>query len=128
MRNVEATVGNLIDSEKIAYISSIDSEGYPNTKALFTPVHRIGIKTLYFTITETSHMIQQYQTDSKACVYFFNKRFMRGIMLRGEMEVLKGDKMIKLDQELNEGECMLRFTAHCGRFYSHFKSEKFEIK
>ena len=37
MRNPESTIGNLIDKQKTAYISSIDSNGFPNTKAMLAP-------------------------------------------------------------------------------------------
>ena len=48
MRDVEKTIGNLIDKQGIAFISSIDMDGFPNTKAMLTPRKRIGIKTIYF--------------------------------------------------------------------------------
>jgi general stress protein 26 len=34
MRDAEKTIGNIIDKQKICYLSSVDSEGFPNTKAI----------------------------------------------------------------------------------------------
>ena len=34
MRNPAETIGNLIDKQSISYISSVDENGYPNTKAM----------------------------------------------------------------------------------------------
>lgn len=37
MRDVEKTVGTMIDKQKTAFIGSIDSEGFPNTKPCCNP-------------------------------------------------------------------------------------------
>ena len=46
MRDAEKTVGNMIDKLKTAFIGSIDSEGFPNMKAMLQPRKREGIKTI----------------------------------------------------------------------------------
>lgn len=88
MRNPESTIGNLIDKQKTAYISSIDSNGFPNTKAMLAPRKREGIKNFYFTTNTSSMRVEQYQKNSNACIYFCDRRFFRGVMLKGHMEVL----------------------------------------
>ena len=40
MRDVEKTVGTMIDKQKTAFIGSIDSEGFPNIKAMLQPRKR----------------------------------------------------------------------------------------
>ena len=47
MRDAEKTVGTMIDKQKTAFIGSIDSEGFPNIKAMLQPRKREGIKTIY---------------------------------------------------------------------------------
>ena len=42
MRDAEKTVGNMIDKLKTAFIGSIDSEGFPNMKAMLQPRKREG--------------------------------------------------------------------------------------
>lgn len=42
MRDVEKTVGNMIDKLKTAFIGSIDAEGFPNIKAMLQPRKREG--------------------------------------------------------------------------------------
>ena len=49
MKDVEKTIGNLIDKQKIAFIGSVDIEGFPNIKAMLQPRKREGIRILYFT-------------------------------------------------------------------------------
>jgi len=138
MRNPAETIGNLIEKQSVCFISSIDENGYPNTKAMLAPVRMEGIKTLYWHTNSPSMRIKQYKNNPKACIYFYDKRFFRGVMLRGKMEVLN-DKKIK--KELwNDGFDMyykggmdggdfiiLKFTAENGRYYSNFKSEDFNI-
>ena len=34
MRDVEKTIGNMIDKLKIAFLGSVDEEGFPNVKAM----------------------------------------------------------------------------------------------
>ena len=69
---------------------------------------------------------------------FFDKRFFKGVMLRGTMEVLRdsasketvwkqGDEMYYPKGITDPDYCVLRFTAQNGRYYSNFKSEDFEI-
>ena len=139
MRNPTETIGNLIDKQSVSFISSVDENGYPNTKAMLAPVKREGIKTLYWHTNSPSMRIKQYRNNQKACVYFCDRRFFRGVMLRGTMEVVD-DKNVK--EEIwkdefsmyyqggaNDGDfIILRFTAENGRYYSNFRSEDFEIE
>jgi general stress protein 26 len=139
MKDAARTIGNMIDKTTVSIISSIDEEGLPNTKAMLPPRLRKGIKHLYF-ITNTSSMrVKQYMDNPKACVYFFDKRFYRGVMLKGTMSVLRdkktkrlmwrsGDEIYYAKGLADPDYCVLKFTAQCGRYYSNFKSENFEIK
>lgn len=89
MRNVETTIGNLIDKSGISIISSVDQEGYPNTKAMLKVRKREGLRRIYFSTNTSSMRVAQFRENSKACVYFFDRRFFRGVMLVGNMEVLE---------------------------------------
>ena len=138
MRDAEKTIGNMIDKQSVAFISSVDSEGFPNTKAMLPPRMREGIKTFYFTTNTSSMRVSQYREHPKACIYFCDRRFFRGVMLKGGMEVLEdntskemiwqdGDTMYYPQGVTDPDYCVLKFTAETGRFYSNFKSESFEI-
>lgn len=138
MRDSEKTIGNLIDKQNVAFISSVDSEGFPNNKAMLPPRKREGIKEFYFSTNTSSMRVEQYRTNPKACIYFCDKRFFRGVMLKGTMEVLEdskskemiwqeGDTMYYPKGVTDPDYCVLRFTAQSGRFYSKFKSEDFTI-
>ena len=47
MRDAEKTIGNMIDKLRIAFLGSVDEEGFPNVKAMLQPRKREGIKTIY---------------------------------------------------------------------------------
>ena len=138
MKDVRKTIGNLIDRQSTAFIGSVAAEGFPNVKAMLAPRKRIGLKTMYFTSNTSSMRAAQYRNDPKACVYFCDRRFFRGVMLTGTMEVLEdsesremiwqeGDTMYYPLGVTDPDYCVLRFTAESGRYYSNFKSEDFSI-
>lgn len=139
MKDAEKTLGNLIEKQGVTYISSIDEDGFPNTKAMLPPRKREGIKVFYFTTNTSSMRARQYKINSKACIYFCDRRFFRGIMLKGKMEILEdnlskemiwkdGDELYYPKGVTDPDYCVLKFTAESGRFYSNFKSENIIIK
>jgi general stress protein 26 len=139
MRDASKTIGNLIDKAGVSIISSVDEDGYPNSKAMLPPRKREGIKRVFFTTNTSSMRVRHYLNDPKACIYFFDKRFFRGVMLKGAMEVLhdndakkmiwrNGDEMYYPQGVGDPDYCVLRFTAKNGRYYSNFKSEDFEVE
>jgi general stress protein 26 len=138
MKDVDATVGNLMDHAHVSILGSIDEAGFPNAKAMLPPRKREGIRHIYFTTNTSSMRVKQYTDNPNACVYFFDKRFFRGVMLTGTMEVLRdgrskkmiwrdGDEMYYPKGVDDPDYCVLKFTARNGRSYSHFKSEDFEV-
>lgn len=139
MRDPQKTIGNLIDKQGVSFISSVDGEGFPNTKAMLPPRKREGIRVYYFTTNTSSMRAAQFKENSRACIYFCDRRFFRGVMLIGNMEVMEdsqskemiwqeGDTMYYPEGVTDPDYCVLRFTAERGRYYSNFKSEDFEIE
>jgi general stress protein 26 len=138
MRNPKETIGNLIDKQSVCFISSVDNNGYPNTKAMLPPVKREGIQIFYWHTNSPSMRIQQYRNNPKACIYFCDKRFFRGVMLKGTMEVVdnmdvkkeiwKDEFSMYYQGGMDGGDfILLKFTAETGRYYSNFHSEDFQI-
>lgn len=132
------TIENIIDKQSICYISSIDSEGFPNTKAMLKPRKRIGIKEIYLTTNTSSLKVASFKKNPKACLYFCDKRFFRGVMLKGNIEVLEdqkikdmiwqdGDTMYYKGGVTDPDYCVLKFTAISVRYYSNFKSQDIKI-
>ncbi len=139
MRDAEKTIGNLIDKQGVAFIGSVDKDGFPNTKAMLPPRRREGIKTFWFTTNTSSMRVKHYRKHPKACIYFCDRRFFRGVMLKGVMEVLEdaesremiwreGDTTYYPQGVTDPDYCVLKFTAMSGRFYSNFHSEDFPVE
>ena len=55
MKDPEKTIGGMIDKAGTCFISYVDEDGFPVTKAMLPPRERNGIKELVF----HEHIIQQ---------------------------------------------------------------------
>ncbi|PJI08754.1 MULTISPECIES: pyridoxamine 5'-phosphate oxidase family protein [Clostridium] len=138
MRNPEQTIGNLIDKSNITIISYVDNEGFPISKAMLSPREREGIKTFWFSTNTSSNKVKYFRENPKASIYFFNRRFFRGVSLVGIIEVIEtpeakeklwrdGDTVYYKQGVTDPDYCVLKFTAKKGRYYSSLKSEDFDI-
>ena len=128
-----------INKQKTAFTASVDEDGFPNIKAMFTP-RKIDGNCFYFTTNTSSMRAQQFMKNPKASIYFYNRGRLKyeGIMLTGTMEVLH-DKETKQEiwrsgdtiyyrQGVNDPDyCVLKFTAVKGRHYCDFKTESFNF-
>ncbi len=138
MRDSEKTIGNLVDKQKVAFLGSVDREGFPNIKAMLQPRNREGIRIFYFSTNTSSMRVAQFRENNRASIYFCDRRFFRGVMLKGTVEVLTdpaskemiwepGDTMYYKEGVTDPDYCVLKFTAFSGRYYSGFKSEDFSV-
>lgn len=137
MNNIEI-IENIIRRQNISFISSVDENGYPNTKAMLAPVKQEGIQTFYWHTNSLSVKIKQYRNNPKACIYFCDEHSFEGVMLKGIMEVVddldtkkaiwKDEFSIYYQDGVDGGDfTLLRFTAESGRYYSNFNSTSFAI-
>jgi len=130
---------DFIEKQKVAFIASVDNDGFPNIKAMLMP-RKIDGNCFYFTTNTSSMRVSQYRKNKKASIYFFNKGRFRyeGVMLIGTMEVLEdaetkqdiwrtGDEMFYKKGETDPDYCVLRFTAIKGRHYCDLKTESFDF-
>ena len=138
MLDIKKTVGDIIDEQKVCYITSIDSDGFPNTKAMLQPRKRNGISEIFFSTNTSSLKVESFRANAKSCVYFCDSSFFRGVMLKGMVEVIEdqavkdmlwkiGDTMYYSKGKTDPDYCVLKLTVISGRYYSDFKSEDFEV-
>ena len=117
----------LIESSKNAVLTSIDEEGFPNARMMFARVHE-GVRTHYFTTNVSSHHTNQLIANPKACVYYFNTIYYKGLTLMGTVEVCNdfktreklwqpGDERYYPNGIEDEDYCVLKFTVERGRYY-----------
>ena len=138
LKGVKDLIAKMADTLPIAYISSVDDEGFPCTKAMLAPRKRESIKTFYFTTNTFSLRVAHYKANPKASIYFCDEKGFMGMMLRGTMEVLtdaaskemiwrEGDTQYYPAGVTDPNYCVLKFTAIDGRFYSDFYPRSFLI-
>lgn len=131
---------DFIQKQKTAFVASVDEEGFPNLKAMYTPC-KIEGNCFYFSTNTSSLRSQQYLVNPKASIYFYQRgRFQyEGIMLVGTMEVLldpeikkeiwqPSDIMYYPGGVTDPDYCVLKFTALRGRQYCNLKSENFDME
>ena len=134
-------IEKFLRKQKVSFICSIDSNNYPNVKAMLRPRKVVNLKEFYFSTNTSSARVAQYRKNPKASIYFYHKGLIKyvGVMLKGKVEVLtdqkskdmiwrRGDTMFYKKGVTDPDYCVLKFTATSGRYYCDLKTEDFEIK
>lgn len=130
-------IHSLIESAKHVYVSSVDENGYPNTKAMHS-LQRDGLTVHYFSTNLSSKRATQFRLNPKACIYYCDESAYHGIMLIGTMEVCTDTYHKELlwrdgfERHYPKGVtdddyCVYKFTAEEGRYYPG-SYETFSIK
>ena len=134
-------IENFIKKQKVAFICSVDEDGFPNVKAMLRPRKINGLKQFYFSTNTSSIRVKQYLNNPSASIYFYHKGVIKytGVMLKGKMEVLadqetkdmiwrKGETIFYRGGVTDPDYCVLRFNAENGRYYCDLKTESFLIE
>lgn len=137
MDNISQTIGELIDAQDICFLSFIDLKGFPSARAMLNPRKRQGIKEFYLTTNFSSHKVKSLLANSRAGLYFCDRRFYRGAAFDGMVEIIQ-DQAVKdeiwrdMDTIFYEGNadpdyCVLKFTATSTRYYNNYESVDLEL-
>ena len=100
---------NLMKEAPVAYLTTIDRDGYPQTRAMLNlrnsenypglceifSGHTIDLRTL-FTTNTSSDKVKHIQENQKVSVYYCLPEQWRSLMMGGNIEVVK-DKALKRD-------------------------------
>lgn len=124
---------DFIRQQESLYVASVDGDGFPNIKAMFTP-RRICGNSFYLSTNTSSLRAKQFMENPKASVYIVNGG--EGIMLVGTVEVLEDleskqsiwrdeDVMYYKEGVTDPDYCVFKFTASKGRRYCAGVSEDF---
>lgn len=128
-----------ISKQKTAFISSVDENGFPVTRAMLAP-RKIDGKDIYFSTNTSSKKIKQYLDNPKACVYFYERgRFKyQGVTIKGTMQVCTdqptkdmiwrfSDKLFYKQGVTDPDYCVLKFTCKSAEYYCDFKIENIDF-
>lgn len=138
MSILDQMVADLYKGQNISFIGSVDSDGFPQVRAMLRPRKCESAKTIYFSTNTSTHKAHHFRTNPKACVYFCDPVSFHGALLVGTMEILETKQMKELlwhdgDELYYPGGvddpdyCVLRFTAVKGRCYGNFQSQEYPI-
>lgn len=127
----------LVDQARIVYVSSIDAEGYPETKAMLA-TKRDGLHTHYFSTNTSSRRVKQFLDNPHACIYFSDNEAFKGLMLVGNIKVctdhehkemlwFPGAEMYYPKGVDDEDYCVYQFTAEWGNYYHGLRNTNFKI-
>lgn len=127
----------MIEDSRDAIVCSIDENGFPNTKTMFRQKNE-GFNIFWFSTNVSAIRTQQWLKRSKACVYFFDAKEIRGIMLTGHMQVCtdnetklafwkQGDEQYYPLGPTDPDYCILKFVADKGNYYFYGLKELFSI-
>lgn len=125
-----------IKEQKTAFLSTVDENGFPVTRAMLAP-RKFDGNAVYFSTNTSSRKVAQLSADSKACVYFYKRgRFKyTGVTLLGTAEICTdqptkdeiwrvGDGMFYKKGKTDPDYCVIKFTAIEAEYYCDLKVER----
>ncbi|REK76834.1 pyridoxamine 5'-phosphate oxidase family protein [Paenibacillus paeoniae] len=127
---------SLVEGARTIMVSSVDENGFPNTKQMFRKVHK-GLSTFWFSTNTSSIRTKQFLANAKACLYFAGEG--NGLMLIGEMKVCHDSASRKLlwtegDEKYyslgidDPDYCVYEFTSISGNYYFNLEKHLFTME
>ncbi len=132
MEDFEKLIGGLIDTQDICFLSFINPQGFPTSRAMLNPRKRQGIKEFYLTTNYSSQKVKSLLANSRAGLYFCDKSVYRGVAFSGNVEVIQ-DQSVKdeiwrdmdtifYENNTDPNYCVLKFTAESARYFQDYHS------
>ena len=141
----------LISESKAAYLTTIDSDGFPITRAMFNLRNKEqfpefseffqnqeDIFTIYISTNTSSTKVEHLKNNPLLCVYFCDADNFQGFMLGGSVEFIDDIKLKKniwLDwwtkyypKGIEDSDyTLLRLTPKNARYYYKLKQVNFKL-
>lgn len=129
-------ITSLVENAKTVFVSSVDENGYPNTKAMLS-LQRDGLGVHYFSTNLSSKRVSQFKQNPKACIYYCDESAFQGLMLTGKIEVCtdsyhkellwrEGFEIYYPNGVTDDDYCVYKFIAEKARYYPGSR-ETFDI-
>ena len=151
LNEVKKLSAELIENSLVAYFSTVDSNGYPITRALLNTRYKERYPEfinfynrqdnkyiLYFSTNTSSSKIEHIKENPKISVYFCDPEDFKGVMFGGDIEIVE-DMDIKREFWLDRSKryypkgledpdySILRFTPKNAIFYYRLQQTQFEL-
>ena len=131
-------ITSLVENAKNVYVSSVDENGYPNTKAMLS-LQRDGMGVHYFSTNVSSKRVAQFKQNPKACVYYCDEPKYRGLLLIGSVEVCtdtyhkellwrEGFERYYSKGVTDDDYCVYKFTAESVNYYHGLSNTTFSVE
>lgn len=133
MNQTEATQITLevINSNNVALIGTVNKKGNPNIKAL-TKLKNNGITRFYFSTQVNSVKVEQMKHHKEGCIYFFDVMQHIGVLLEGEFNIIEGvaEGIAEIYQAMGADKfnlCTVEFVTKTVNLYKDFQTTIFDI-
>jgi general stress protein 26 len=151
VEEVKNSALKLISESKAAYLTTIDLEGFPITRAMFNLRNKEqfpefseffqnqeDIFTIYISTNTSSTKVEHLKNNPLMCVYFCDADNFQGFMLGGSVEFINDIKLKKniwLDwwtkyypKGIEDSDyTLLRLAPKTGRYYYKLKQVNFKL-
>jgi general stress protein 26 len=135
--NVKEDIRKLREENNVAYVGSVNEDGFPQIKAMLVPEHE-SLKTQYFSTNTSSKRAGQFLKNPKASVYYTDNKNYKAVLFTGTMEVCfdhdtkaflwrDGDEIYYPAGIDDEDYCVFKFTAETANFYHALGNTTFSI-
>ena len=151
VEEVKKSALTLISESKAAYLTTIDSDGFPITRAMFNLRNKEqfpefseffqnqeDIFTIYISTNTSSIKVEHLKNNPLMCVYFCDVDNFQGFMLGGSVEFINDIKLKKniwLDwwtkyypKGIEDSDyTLLRLAPNTARYYYKLKQVNFKL-
>jgi general stress protein 26 len=127
--NVKEDIRKLRNESDVAYVGSVNDDGFPQIKAMLVPEHE-SLKTQYFSTNVSSKRAGQFLKNPKASVYYTDNtiNLYKGALFTGTIEVCldhdtkaflwhDGDEIYYPAGVDDPDYCVYKFTADTVNYY-----------
>ncbi|MCL2019624.1 MAG: pyridoxamine 5'-phosphate oxidase family protein [Oscillospiraceae bacterium] len=134
---IKSEIKALRKRSKFAYVSSVNTEGFPQIKCMFN-IKSDDVNVHYFSTNTSSKRVRQFLENPKASVYYCNNISFKGALFTGIMEVMqdaptkerfwnKGDEKYYQKGVTDPDYCVLKFTAETVNYYHGLSNITLEV-
>lgn len=134
---IKSEIRKLRESAKVAYVGSVNEDGFPQIKAMLVPEHE-SVKIQYFSTNTSSKRAAQFLKNPKASVYYCDEKNFKGALFTGTIELCTdhetkamiwhdGDEMYYPKGIDDEDYCVYRFTAETVNYYHGLSNRTLSI-
>ena len=125
--NIQSEIRALRETSSIAYLASVNEDGFPQVKAMLVLEHA-SMQVHYFSTNTSSKRAAQFIKNPKASVYYCDPEGFKGALFTGTVEVCTDRDSRELlwnDDSWqyypkgidDEDYCVFKFTAEAVNYY-----------